>query len=97
MHDQPYSYFHERSFRQQLEHNALPKCLVLAILSLAVRFSDHEYFSENVHKASDAYSRQSWLSVLADHLTVEDNLNLQVVQTINLLAVVDYTGKLGVW
>jgi hypothetical protein len=39
------------------------------------------------------YARESWLSVLADHLTVEGNLNVHVVQSVNLLAVVDYTGK----
>jgi hypothetical protein len=78
----------------KLESNALPRCLVLAVLSSAVRFSVHEYYAGKTREASEKYARESWLSVLADHLTVEDSLNVHVVQTVNLLAVVDYTGKI---
>lgn len=93
VHNQPYSYFQEISFRQKLESNALPRCLILAVLSSAVRFSVHEYYGGRTREASEMYARESWLSVLADHLTVEGNLNVHVVQSVNLLAVVDYTGK----
>ncbi|CAG8040287.1 unnamed protein product [Penicillium salamii] len=91
VHNQPYSYFQETSFRQKLENNSLPRCLVLAVLSSAVRFSVHEFYAGQTRRASEKYARESWLSVLADHLTMEDNLNVHVVQTVNLLAVVDYT------
>lgn len=92
VHNKPYSYFQEASFRQKLEANSLPRCLVLAVLSSSVRFSTHEYYVGKKHEASEKYSRESWLSVLAEHLTVEDSLNVHVVQTVNLLAIVDYTG-----
>ena len=63
-----------------------------------MRFSDHEYFAGKIHEASEKYARDSWLSVLTEHFTVEENLNVHVVQTFNLLAVVDYTGKiLFIW
>lgn len=94
VHNQPYSYFQEISFRQKLESNSLPRCLVLAVLSSAVRFSTHAFYAGQTRQASEKYARESWLSVLADHLTMEDNLNVHVVQTVNLLAVVDYTGKI---
>lgn len=102
VHNQPYSYFQEASFRQKLQSNALPRCLVLAVLSSAVRFSKNDYFTGKTRDASEKFARESWLSVLTEHLTVEDNLNVHVVQTVNLLAVVDYTGKLhfilsGTW
>lgn len=48
---------------------------------------------DKVHDAMEAYARESWLSVLTEHLTVEDNMDLPVVQTILLLTVVDYTGR----
>lgn len=60
-------------------------------MSSAVRFSTHEYYAGKTHEASERYARESWLSVLTEHLTVENNLNVHVVQTVNLLAVVDYT------
>jgi hypothetical protein len=67
--------------------------LVLAVLSSAVRFSKHDYYAGRTQEASERYARESWLSVLTEHLTAEDNLNVHVVQTVNLLAVVDYTGE----
>ncbi|KAL1966035.1 hypothetical protein VTN77DRAFT_4975 [Rasamsonia byssochlamydoides] len=90
-HNQPYSYFQEASFRYKLEKGLLPKCLVLAVLALALRWSDHEYYQGRVHEAAAAYAREAWLSVLQDHLTVEDIPNLHLAQTTNLLAIVDFT------
>lgn len=63
------------------------------MLALAVRFSDAPYFAGRVHEAAAAYSRQSWLCVIEDHLSVDENLDLSVIQTVALLAIVDYTGK----
>ncbi|XHG09050.1 hypothetical protein AWENTII_012129 [Aspergillus wentii] len=91
VHNQPYSYFQESLFRQRLDNNLLPRCLVFAVLASAVRFSTHEYFNGRTHEASETYARESWLAVLADHLTVEDSMNVHVVQAVNLLAIVDYT------
>lgn len=93
VHNQPYSYFQETSFREKLQSDALPRCLVLAVLSSAVRFSKDDYFKGKTQEASERFARESWLSVLTEHLTVEDNLSVHVVQTVNLLAVVDYTGR----
>jgi len=93
VHNQPYSYFQEASFRHKLQNNALPRCLILAMMSSAVRFSKNEYFAGKTQDASEKFARESWLSVLTEHLTVEDNLNVHIVQTVNLLAVVDYTGQ----
>lgn len=63
------------------------------MLALAVRFSDAPYFAGRIHDAAAAYSRQSWLCVIEDHLSVDENLDLSVIQTVALLAIVDYTGK----
>lgn len=62
------------------------------MLASAVRFSTHEYFGGKTHDASEAYAKESWLSVLAEHMTVEGGLNVHVVQTVNLLAVLDNAG-----
>lgn len=91
VHNQPYSFFHEPSFRSKLASQSLPRCLVLAVLASAVRFSNHEYYAGRTKEATEAYSRESWLAVLSDHLTVEENMNPTVVQTMTMLAVADYT------
>lgn len=94
VHNQPYSYFHEASFWHRFDNGSLPNCLILAILASGVRFSSHEYFAGKTREASEKYVRDAWLSVLTEHLTVEENLNVHVVQTVILLAVVDYTGEI---
>ena len=91
-HNQPYGYFRESSFRQKLENGLLPKCLVFAVLATAVRFSTHEYFGGNFRDASETYARESWLGVLAEHMTVESGLSVHIVQAVNLLAVLDNAG-----
>lgn len=93
-HNQPYSYFHEESFRERLAYRVLPKCLVFAVLATAIRFSHDEYFSCAVHEATEAYAREAWLSDLHDHMIAENCPNLHVAQTTNLLAIIDFTGKL---
>jgi hypothetical protein len=92
-HNQPYSYFHERTFRDRLLSSTLPRCLLFAVLAAAVRFSTDEFYGGRTLEASELYAREAWLAVLRDELTSEDNPALHVVQTANILAVVDYTGK----
>ncbi|KKK15186.1 hypothetical protein ARAM_002011 [Aspergillus rambellii] len=91
VHNQPYSYIQEASFRQKLETDTLPNCLLLAVLASAVRFSSHEYYGGQRLEATEVYARESWMSVLMEHLMAADNLNLEVVQAVNMLAIVDYT------
>lgn len=92
VYNQPYSYFQEASFRQKLDSHLLPRCLVLAVLASAVKFSTHEYYAGRTKEATEKYARESWMSVLTDYMAAEENMNVHVVQTVNLLAVVDYTG-----
>jgi hypothetical protein len=94
IHNRPYSYIQEAAFRQKLEMGLVPNCLLLAVLASAVRFSTHEYYEGRNQEATEVYSKGSWMSVLTDHLTVADNLSVEVVQAVNLLAIVDYTGRL---
>ena len=91
--NQPYAFFHPGTFQQRLDRDSIPRCLLFAVLAMAVRFTDHSYFQGNVQEASDAYSRRSWLHVIDDYLTVDDKLDLALIQTVSLLALVDYTGK----
>lgn len=92
--NQPYGYFHEETFRQKLAENALPKCVVLAVLASSMRFSDHEYYAGARAKATEAYAREAWLSVLTDHMTAEDSPDLHVAQATNILAIIDFTCEL---
>lgn len=93
VHNQPYTYFHEQSFRERLNYGLIPKCLLFGILASALKFSDSDYFSGCRREATEAYAREAWLALLNDHLTVENNPTLQVAQASNILGVVDFTCK----
>lgn len=92
-HNQPYAYFQEEHFRQLLKYMLLPRCLIFAVLATSVRFSHHEFFQGRTHDAMEGYARRAWLSVLNEHLTVENEPNHHVAQTTNLLAIIDFTGE----
>ncbi|KAK1547207.1 3-hydroxymethyl-3-methylglutaryl-CoA lyase [Colletotrichum paranaense] len=47
--------------------------------------------SQSQSNAIEAYAREAWLSVLGDHMTVEDSCNLEVAQATNILAIIDFT------
>ncbi|KAK1470610.1 hypothetical protein CCUS01_06375 [Colletotrichum cuscutae] len=49
--------------------------------------------SQSQSNAIEAYAREAWLSVLGDHMTVEDSCNLEVAQATNILAIIDFTGE----
>lgn len=87
VHNQPYGYFRESTFRRRLELGLIPKCLIYAMLASAVRFSTHEYFGGNHRDASETYARESWLGILVEHMTLEGGLNVHVVQAVTMLAV----------
>lgn len=93
VHNQPYTYFHEQSFRERLNYGLVPKCLLFGILASALKFSDSDYFAGCRREATEAYAREAWLALLNDHLTVENNPTLQVAQASNILGVVDFTCK----
>ncbi|KAL4985897.1 hypothetical protein BDW68DRAFT_198452 [Aspergillus falconensis] len=67
-----------RPFRRKLEMGLSPNSLLLAVLAPA-------------QEAIEVYAKGLWKSVLIEHLIVVDTLTVKVVQTVNLLAIVDYT------
>lgn len=91
VHNQPYSYFQEESFRRSLESGSLPKCLVFAVIASALRFADLDFYRGAVQEAQAAYAREAWLSVLNDHMTAENSPSIHVAQTTNILAIIDFT------
>ncbi|RKL09115.1 hypothetical protein BFJ70_g16731 [Fusarium oxysporum] len=89
-HNQPYSFFHEASFRQSLEHGLLPDHLVLAVLASAVRFSSDPFFCDP-HESAVQYANRSWKAIVVSCLAHNQAAQVQTVQTITLLAIFDFT------
>lgn len=96
-HNQPYSFFHPASFRQSVKDDTVPRCLLFAVLALAVRFSTDPIYVGRTYEASKAYSKRSWLYAIEDHLANDDISDLTFVQTVAILAIIDYTGEIHVF
>ncbi|WQF90157.1 hypothetical protein CDEST_15171 [Colletotrichum destructivum] len=89
-HNQPYSFFHEASFRQSLESGVLPDHLVLAVLASSARFSSDPYFSDP-HESAAQFANLSWKAIVGSCLAHNQAAHVQTVQTITLLAIFDFT------
>ena len=92
-HNQPYSFFHEGSFRHRLSTGSLPEYLILAVLAYGVRYCAHSYFANKSHEISVLYANQSWKSVVKNCFTANKAADLSIVQTVSLLALFDFTGE----
>lgn len=93
-HNQPYCYFHERSFYRRLRENSLPAFLVLAVLATAARCrtSLSTSASDSTEEdLADSYARSSWSIIMQQTMASGYHVHLHLVQATNLLAVIDFT------
>jgi hypothetical protein len=91
-HNQPYSLFHEGSLRDRIEFNELPSHLLFALVASTVRYSTDPFFGDK-NAAVAAYAHQSWKAIVMPWDGIQSDAELSIVQTILLLAIIDYTGK----
>ncbi|CZR31710.1 uncharacterized protein FPRO_02134 [Fusarium proliferatum ET1] len=89
--NQPYSFFHEETFRQGLAQHVVPKHLVLAVMATAVRFCSHPYYSGRALEMSVEYANRSWKLIVSDCFTVGKVAEVSTVQTVALLGLFDFT------
>ncbi|KAF2635184.1 hypothetical protein P280DRAFT_473935 [Massarina eburnea CBS 473.64] len=89
-HNQPYSLFHESSLRYKIETEEVPTHLLFALLASTVRYSQDPFF-EDKSAAVSAYASQSWKAIVMPWNGIQSETELTIVQTILLLAIIDYT------
>jgi len=88
-HNQPYSFFHEHHLRQNIASGAAPDHLISAICAVAIRFTKD---SNPQKQAALAFSRSSWASVSQLDMDTDGEFDIEVVQSLTLLAIFEYTG-----
>ena len=91
-HNQPYSLFHEASLRSKIVSAEVPQHLLFAFLASAVRYSDDPYYEDKMGAIS-TYAMQSWKAMVLPWNGIQSDAGISVVQTILLLAIIDYTGE----
>lgn len=90
-HGRPYSYFHEPTFRQRVEEDAVPTSLLFALIATACRFSDRPEYSADRAQSIAAYSSASWARTFEQSFSYKHSLDITMVQTISMLAAIDFT------
>ena len=65
--------------------------LVFALLASTARYSTDPFFQDK-NEAVSAYAHQSWKSIVMPWNGIQSDAELSIVQTILLLAIIDYTG-----
>lgn len=92
-HNQPYCYFEEKLFRRRLADGLIPVHLVFAFLATAARFSDDPALKSTDEETIDHYAKKAWSEILQRSLASDEPPAVHLVQTTNLLAVIDFTGE----
>ncbi|KAJ3560206.1 hypothetical protein NPX13_g9383 [Xylaria arbuscula] len=90
-HNQPYSFFHEQSFRRRLSDGLIPNYLLFAVLATAVRFSSHPFFESQAHEAAITFANKSWKAIVSSCFARDEKATIMTIQTITLLAIFDFT------
>ena len=94
-HNQPYSLFHEASFRKSLVNGTVPRYLCLAFVATARRFSTPGSFSKQDADTICMFSKEAWKQTMLRLVDdIEPKEVISILQTIILIAVSDYSGTL---
>jgi hypothetical protein len=91
-HQQPYSFFHEETFRQNLDNANLPAYLLLTFVATAVRFSEEPCFAGRQIECRDTYAKLAWSELMEDAFSDARNMDVRMVQAASMLGIIDYTG-----
>lgn len=92
-HNQPYSLFHEASFRKRLAATTVPRYLCLAFLATARRYSGLDHLQIQDAEGVSARATEAWNCIVLPWTTeIGNEAAISIVQAILLLSVIDYTG-----
>jgi hypothetical protein len=94
-HSQPYSLFHEPTFRQRLSDNSFPSYLLWAFLSAARRYSTFPVAQLDCADDASAYAAKAWECIeLPWTGSASPEKVLTVIQTIILIVSTEVPGKI---
>lgn len=92
-HSKPCTFFHEDKFRQGLDNHDHPQFLLLAIVASTAHLSLDSWFEENQIEAANIIAQTAWTQLLTEVLPHDNANSIAVVQTIGILAMLDFRGQ----
>lgn len=94
-HAQPYSFFHEAAFREDLENGRVPYYLWLTFVATAVRFSDDVCFAGRQTECIDTYAKLAWSELIQEAFSDTHTMHVRIVQAASMLGVIDHISMLN--
>jgi hypothetical protein len=91
-HKQMYTFFHEETFRRNLDNSALPSYLLLTFVATAVRFSQEACFAGRQAECRDAYAKLAWAELMQEAFSDSHSMDVRTVQAAAMLGIIDYIG-----
>lgn len=93
-HNQPYSLFHEATFRRRLAAAELPQHQVWALLAMARRYSSLPDLQLSASDDAIFYARRAWECIdLPWGGTARDEETVQIIQSIIIIVGIEHPGK----
>ncbi|KAH7399068.1 fungal-specific transcription factor domain-containing protein [Phaeosphaeria sp. MPI-PUGE-AT-0046c] len=89
-HKQMYAFFHEETFRQNLENESLPSYILLTFAATAVRFSKEPCFAGRQAECRDTYAKLAWDDLMQYAFSESYNMDVSMVQAAALLGIIDF-------
>lgn len=93
LHNQPYSLFHEASFRLRLQADLISNALVYSFLALSLRFAQDPYFNGHEADVAHAYAAESWKLIQQQWMDANEDGQIQMAQALVLLSLLDLSGN----
>jgi hypothetical protein len=89
-HKQMYAFFHEETFRRNLENESLPPYLLLTFAATAVRFSREPCFDGRQAECRDVYAKLAWDDLMQHAFSDSHHMHVPMVQAAAMLGIIDY-------
>lgn len=93
-HNQPYSLFHENTFRHRFNTGALPPPLLLAVVANSSRFANHLPTDKSSPDVAAEFAAAAWNAISATCFAGTETVDITILQTLVLLCIFDFTGLL---
>ncbi|KAJ5113361.1 hypothetical protein N7456_001895 [Penicillium angulare] len=90
-HNKPYGFFNATLFHQKVQNGLVPLHLRLALIASATRYSSRSEWMERKQSTIDSYARCSWEIITTSTPPLDENEDVDIIQSLAILAVIDAT------
>lgn len=92
-HNQPYSFFHEPSFRAQQGYRTIPQYLLYALLAITMRYTHVSSLGPKSDDITQALVKSAMRDIVAQCFDSPEGPDYRTVQAMTILAIHEFIGR----